>query len=405
PSTGLVEWTPETAGSYTIHLRVTNAVGTDLQSYPLEVSDPPAPVITSLPDTQGEVNQPYAYQAGAVGVEPISWAVDGPAGMTIGAANGLVQWTPATTGTFPVTVTATNVGGTAVQSYALHIYPFDGANQLYWNTGPRLQRADLDALEAINMYFALPSNLGPLERDQLNNRLYWVEGDDPYETGTSYILRSDSDGQNVETLFSGLNSVHGLAVDPYQGFLYWNDYVGGTLQRSDLDGSNPVALITGLRNPRDLEIDFGNGRLYWLSGDPTGFYIPAEDVYLMSANLDGSDMVTVTAALGNTYDFVLDGEAGAIYWHSGAEGAVSIHRAELDPAGASLSNIVDLYSGLPYVSGLFVDLDDNQLYWTDDATGNEVHYIWRGDADGSAPPVQLNLDDSGVDFLLPQYLT
>src|SRR5690606_38249429 len=108
PNTGLVEWTPDTAGSYTIHLRVTNAVGTDLQSYPLEVSDPPAPVITSLPATQGAVNQPYAYQAGAVGVEPISWAVEGPAGMTIGAANGLVQWTPATTGTFPVTVTATN---------------------------------------------------------------------------------------------------------------------------------------------------------------------------------------------------------------------------------------------------------------------------------------------------------
>jgi hypothetical protein len=119
PTLGTVEWIPSAAGSYTIHLRVTNTGGTYLQSYPLQVNNPPPPEITSIPDMKGEVSQPYQYRAGASGAEPISWNIDGPAGMAIDADSGLVTWTPGITGTFPVTIEATNIGGTVVQTYTV----------------------------------------------------------------------------------------------------------------------------------------------------------------------------------------------------------------------------------------------------------------------------------------------
>lgn len=390
-STGLVEWTPGAAGSYTIHLRVTNSAGSDLQSYPLQVNNPPPPEITSTPILAGEEGQLYQYQAGASGAGPISWNVDGPAGMTIDANSGLVSWTPGITGTFPVTVEATNLGGTAVQSYTVQIYAFNPENQLYWNSGSILQRADLTEKNALLVGFALQPNIGQIELDKLNSQLYFVEYGDTYETGFHYINRSDPDGSNQTTILSDLHSAYGLAVDPYDGWLYWTDYIAGGVRRAELDGSNPITLTSGLRNPRGLEIDYGNGRLYWLSGDPTGDAGEVQDVYLMSAELDGSDVLTVTAATTNTLDFAIDSEAGTIFWASGSSPNMTIHRATLSPNGDGLSNIVDLYTGLDDVFGLFVDLDTNLIYWSD----GQEDGLWQGDTEGLASAVNVGINPNG----------
>ncbi|MFZ0547188.1 MAG: LamG-like jellyroll fold domain-containing protein, partial [Candidatus Promineifilaceae bacterium] len=395
PNFGTVEWMPSAAGPYTINLRVTNAGGTDLQSYTLQVNNPPSPKITSTPDMKGEIGQPYQYRAGASGAEPISWSITGPAGMSIGSDNGLVTWTPGITGTFPVTIEAANVGGTAVQTYTVLVYAFDPENQLYWNSGSYLQRADLTQKDTIVVDIALWSSLGQIEMDQLNSQLYWVEYDDDYEPGFHDINRSDPDGTNHVSVLSGLHGAYGLAIDPYHGSLYWTDYIAGGLRQAGLDGSNPITLTSGLRNPRGLEIDYGNGRLYWLSGD-AGL---TQDVYLMSANLDGSDVLTVTAAMTNTTDFAIDSGDGTIFWATGSDPNMTIHRANLAPNGSALSNIVDLYTGIESVFGIFVDLDTNLIYWTDAAKND----VWQGDTEGLASAVNLGIDPNG-NLLFPRQL-
>jgi hypothetical protein len=157
-----------------------------------------------------------------------------------------------------------------------------------------------------------------------------------------------------------------------------------------------VTVTAGLRNPRGLEIDYGNGRLYWLSGD-AGL---AQDVYLMSANLDGSNVLTVTAAMTNTTDLAIDSGDGTIFWATGNSPNLTIHRADLGPNGSSLSNIVDLYTGIDTVRGLFVDLDTNLIYWTGDVGTGEV---WQGDTEGLALAIDLGINPNGSP-LSPEHL-
>ena len=117
--TGLVSWTPGTAGSYPVTIRATNVPGFHTQSFSISVT---ALAITSTPVTDGVVDQAYSYQATATGTPPISWSlVTWPEGMSINAGTGLVSWTPGAAGSYPVTIRATNVAGSDTQSYSISV--------------------------------------------------------------------------------------------------------------------------------------------------------------------------------------------------------------------------------------------------------------------------------------------
>lgn len=84
-----------------------------------------SPAITSTPPLTAVVNAPYRYTATATGnPTPTFSLTTKPSGMTIHATTGLISWTPATTGTFPVTVVASNGYGTAAsQSFSVVVNP------------------------------------------------------------------------------------------------------------------------------------------------------------------------------------------------------------------------------------------------------------------------------------------
>ncbi len=83
---------------------------------------PTPPSITSSPSTSATVNQAYSYQGRASGTTPITWTLPtAPAGMTVNGQTGLVSWTPTGTGTFPVTLQATNDLGSDTQSFNLSV--------------------------------------------------------------------------------------------------------------------------------------------------------------------------------------------------------------------------------------------------------------------------------------------
>jgi hypothetical protein len=80
------------------------------------------PTITSTPQTDGRVGELYTYDVEAVGIPtPTYQLIVNPAGMTINSTSGVIEWTPAATGSEPVTVRATNTAGTDDQSFTIDV--------------------------------------------------------------------------------------------------------------------------------------------------------------------------------------------------------------------------------------------------------------------------------------------
>src|SRR5438045_1395204 len=110
-STGLISGTPTTAGTYSVAISATNPGGTGSATLTLTIKPAP-PVITSATTASGTVGVAFSYQITATN-NPISFNATGlPAGLTVNTSTGLISGTPTTAGTYSVTISATNAGGT-----------------------------------------------------------------------------------------------------------------------------------------------------------------------------------------------------------------------------------------------------------------------------------------------------
>ena len=96
---------------------------------------------------------------------------------------------------------------------------------------------------------ALPLGIGQavsvtsVNLDIALSHIYWTDS----SRGT--LHRANLDGSNVETLITGADAPHGLALDVDGGQMYWVDWDTGTLHRANLDGSNAEILISGVGFP------------------------------------------------------------------------------------------------------------------------------------------------------------
>src|SRR5437870_1036733 len=121
-STGLISGTPTTAGTYSVTISATNSGGTGSATLTLTIK-PPAPVITSPATATGQVGVAFSYQITATN-NPTSYNATGlPAGLTVNTSTGLISGTPTTAGTYSVTISATNSGGTGSATLTLTINP------------------------------------------------------------------------------------------------------------------------------------------------------------------------------------------------------------------------------------------------------------------------------------------
>lgn len=115
-SGGVISGTPNTAGSFTAVVQVTDAAAQNGQrSYTITIG---APTLTLSP-AAGTLNATYAaaysqaFSAGG-GVAPYTYAVTAgtlPTGMSLAAATGTLSGTPTQPGSFAITVTATDSSG------------------------------------------------------------------------------------------------------------------------------------------------------------------------------------------------------------------------------------------------------------------------------------------------------
>lgn len=93
------------------------------------------PSITSSPPTTGEPGVPLEYAPTGAGDPPFWWSLaDGPVGLDVEPATGLLAWTPPGPGDYAFTLTLANDLAVAAQEFVVHVEPAPGDTSS--GTGP-----------------------------------------------------------------------------------------------------------------------------------------------------------------------------------------------------------------------------------------------------------------------------
>ncbi len=114
PTSGVVTWTPQSEGTFSIEVGAANLAGTDTQTFEVNVEGLSGPVFITEPPTEATVGAEYSYDPNVVANGEVSWSAPAaPEGLTIDPDTGAVRWTPssAQTGMQDVTIRATEDNG------------------------------------------------------------------------------------------------------------------------------------------------------------------------------------------------------------------------------------------------------------------------------------------------------
>jgi hypothetical protein len=131
PIAGAITGTPTQAGTFDVSLAAANAAGLGAStSLSLTVTAAPAaPVITSSASDSAKVGVAYSYTIEAAPGPITSFNVSGtlPLGLVLDTSGGVLSGTPAESGVFVVSFTATSSAGTSEpQSFVLVVSPAEG---------------------------------------------------------------------------------------------------------------------------------------------------------------------------------------------------------------------------------------------------------------------------------------
>ena len=245
--------------------------------------------------------------------------------------------------------------------------------RLYWTDTNRIYRLDDFRLHQ-ETYQSEPISMGTqgptgIALDLQEDRMYWVD------KWTNTIRRSGLDGSQVEDLVAEVESPEDIALDLAAEKMYWAEGGTGAIRRADLDGSNGEILVE-TEGSMGIALDVFRGRMYWTARGDSRF---SDGGVIQRSNLDGSQVETLVAGLGDLEDIALDLAAGKMYL---TEARVSLERWA--PDGRILrfdldgSNSEVLITGLVRPVEIALDVVEGKLYWTDRQDGR----IHRADLDG-----------------------
>ena len=194
--------------------------------------------------------------------------------------------------------------------------------------------------------------------------LYWAAGLHPWDMdvgGFCAVIKRSGPHYSPEVIATLTTLPVGIAIDVRRGKLYWTT-LQGSIQRANTDGSNIQTLITGLDSPQDIAVDMVGDKLYWIETQGR----------IRQANLNGKNIRTFVTSSGTLGNIVVVGSN--LYWTEKiTEELGKISRANLD--GSNVEDIITL-SSVPV--GVAVDIADNKLYWTE--TQGDIR---RANLDGS----------------------
>jgi YD repeat-containing protein len=190
---GLFYWTPSAGGEYPITVTVSDdRGGVTAATFLLDVlpSTAPTPIyITSSPPVYAAVGSAYEYDLSIdLNTPSVRYVLDDSSkalGMTVGVDpqthQPALQWTPTMVGDFPVTLTATLNGASAVQNFEIHVLPADSPPQFLSTPGgpaarnlPYQYRIDVQDPEGepITLSYTTPDNLPASENVSISGNVF-----------------------------------------------------------------------------------------------------------------------------------------------------------------------------------------------------------------------------------------
>jgi hypothetical protein len=123
PAFGLISGTPTQSGSFAVALTAANSSGTGKAMLALTVTPAASkPVITSAANAVAQPGSDFTYQITATGAPALFNALGLPAGLSVNTGTGLITGTTsATSGSYLVTLEATNAAGTGMATLTLDV--------------------------------------------------------------------------------------------------------------------------------------------------------------------------------------------------------------------------------------------------------------------------------------------
>jgi sugar lactone lactonase YvrE len=147
--------------------------------------------------------------------------------------------------------------------------------------------------------------------------------------------------------------------------MFWSDRVDNTVRQSYLDGTNIVTLQAGLGQARGIDVDLRNGYLYWADNG-------INQKKIQRSRLDGTQVEDLVTGLNFPAGVALDVSGGKLYWADTSNH--KIQRSNLDG-----TNVEDLVTGLGSPYFVATDPIHGHVYWTDFGTDK----IQRANFDGT----------------------
>ena len=229
--------------------------------------------------------------------------------------------------------------------------------KLYWATGGKIQRGNLDGA---NVEDVVNREAASIALDATNGKVYWTQEDNG-------IYRANlSDGTNIEQLIDDdVWAISGgrIALDVAGGKMYWTNGETNSIFRANLDGSNAeevLKLFVG--TPVDIALDVAGGKMYWTQWQG--------NASISRANLDGTN-IELLVNPGDRRGIALDVAGGKMYWTDGFDG---IGMSNLDGSNVTNFDTPDFTMG-----DIILDLYNGRMYWVD----GEGFELRRGNLDGS----------------------
>ncbi len=266
-ATGLIEWTPTVAGDYDAAVSVSDGRGGwDVQEFTINVTGEAgntAPVITSEPVTEAEVDAEYEYDVDASDADgdTLTYSLaDAPAGMAIDGATGLIEWTPTAAGDYDVDViVGDGRGGWDVQEFTICVSE-DINRAPYFTSSPVTEAlvkedysydADAEDPDGDEITYSLEKGPEGMSINPTNGRINWLP--DYKDKGTNEVVIKASDGQGGEATQNFSIVVTEFEEIPGRDNLMM---AGLRVVSGDyIKGGETLVLAVSLKNTAEEEID------------------------------------------------------------------------------------------------------------------------------------------------------
>jgi len=432
--------TSTTGGTYPVVIRLTDANGSYAEtSLSLVVVAPVvAPVISSSATASGQKGAAFSYAIAASG-SPTLYSVTPPLpeGLNLNTSTGVITGTPMVGGTFSVTISATNAGGTGSLPLTLNFADEFDALRLKWRdtliaSAGTIASIDSNALK----YWTGNSPINASPSTSFSSATFYLWSDLPLNTGVSGNMR-DTFGR-LETMALGyatpgsayygdaalanavINGLSWMVANVYNGTNIYDNWYHWMISGSE-NFANAALLVYPALSQAQITSYYTKLQYYSPSGGPGGQSLWPNDfkwAALTGANTAEAALVmTLNGILNKTGDKLTEAKTNlakvfaSVVSGDGfySDGGYIFHTYAVENGnyGLNLIDAVSLATNLLYGTAWAVaDADASQAYnnWIPQGLipfyyhGSMMHLI-RGRSYTTSGSTEVVAGKSGIDTI------